>query len=130
MRPTLNDIEKAVRSNFVMNPDSSKFLETDDRIERDNKSAARIVFVGVACEYGLRYKEVCAHSDMTITEYNALLRRFRIHLAQGREKDIHRDKEKHYNQAESIDSDLRIYRKYILVRNCIEILKRKRLVFF
>jgi hypothetical protein len=130
MRPTLADIEHAVRANFVINPNGAKKLETDDKREWHTKSAGRMVFIGVALENGIRREEICAHIDMSTYEYNGRLMHFREHLAKGQKKNAQRSRGKKYDQEEALDLDLRIYRKYILVKNCIEILKRKRLILF
>lgn len=130
MRPTLRDIDKAIHANFVLNPDGGKYLETDDRIERHFKGAARIVFVGVAVENGFQHEGICEHLQMTVKEFNGKLSQFRERLQSGRAKNSRRKQENRYDQEEALDFDLRIYRKYILIRNCIERLKEKRLILF
>lgn len=129
MRLTLTDIDRAVRANFMLSATASKYLEADDTKEYHFKTAARIVFVGVAVENGFKYDRICDHLSMTVTEFNAFQRQFKEHLQEGRIKNGRRKKDNRYDQGEALDFDLRIYRKYVLVRNCIEYLKRKRLVF-
>lgn len=125
MIPTLSHIEKAIRANFILSKTPVRFLETDPEKERDTRTAARMIFVGVALSHGWRQQDICKHLDMTVHEYNGKLREFREHLQEGERKYLEKVacKRTKYEQLEAFDLDLRIYRKYQLINNHINTIK-------
>lgn len=125
MIPNLSHIERGIRANFVLSKNPKKLLETDWEKERHTLTAARMVFLGMALSHGYKQPEICDYLGMTIHEYNGKLQEFRTHLKEGERKylekvALHRTK---YEQLESFDLDLRIYRKYQLISNYINTLK-------
>lgn len=121
---SLIDIEKAIRANFVLNPDGKMYLEADPVVERDFKAAARIVFVGTAIAHGYKAAEICEHINMTLFDFNSKALRFRQHYRSGEEKARSKPHNQ-YQQKDAFDGDLRIYRKYNLVRNYLNNLARQ-----
>jgi hypothetical protein len=130
MRVTLADIDKAVRANFIIDPHGSKYLDADRKKEWHFSGAARVVFVGIALENQFRQEAICDHLDITITEFNGKARQFREHWEMGKVKNLERKRANRYDKEEALDQDLRVYRKSVLVRNCVEMLKKKRLILF
>ncbi len=124
MIPSLSDIEKGVRANFILNPKGNKYLEADEKVERDMKSAARIVFIAIAANAGHRAAEICDYVDMTLLEFNHKLAKFRVYYREGQEKTQQLSS---YHQLDSFDPHLRIYRKYNLVKNYLNNLSNRRL---
>jgi len=128
MKASLPDIEKAIRANFVINPDG-KFLETGgDRIDLRLKSGARMVFIGLAMAYGHRVEDILQYVTMDLREFNSLFAKYHDLNESGRAKYEHRKLQgkKTYTEAEAYDLDLRTYRKTILVNNHILITKLQR----
>jgi len=128
MKASLQDIEQAVRANFVINPDG-KFLETGiDYLDRRLKSGARMIFIGVAIGCGHRVSDILRYVQMDLREFNNLLAKYHSYNDMGKEKYDRRKKEgkRIYDQAAALDVDLRIYRKCILINNYILNLKRQR----
>jgi len=120
MRPTLNDIERAIRANFIINPEGGKFLEADIVYERDMKGAARIVFVGVAAGLQFRNQEICTYIDMSPFEFTSKLKQFKELYERG-ESMMRKEGMKCYDDA--VDKNIRIYRKTNLVRNYLNSLQ-------
>jgi hypothetical protein len=125
MKNSLTEIERAVRANFVINHDG-EFLEADDKVERDMKFAARMVFIGVSMTSGHSITDILAHSGIGLAEFNKLLRIFHSHLREGNVKaeERHKEHKVQYAQTEAFDPHLRIYRKTLLVNNYLNNLKR------
>jgi hypothetical protein len=125
MIPTLSHIERAIRANFILSKHPTRMLETDPEKERDTRTAARMVFVGAALANGWRQQEICDYLGMTIHEYNGKLKEFREHLKEGERKYLEKVacKRTKYEQEESFDLDLRIYRKWQLINNYINSIK-------
>jgi len=124
MKPSLADIEKGIRANFILNPNGNKYLEADEKAERDMKSAARIVFIAVAANAGHKAADICDYVDMTLLEFNHKLSKFRSYYREGKTKT---NSLTCYHQMDSFDPDLRIYRKYNLVTNYLNNLSSRRL---
>lgn len=124
MNITLVNIERAIRANFILAKDGNKFLETDWYHEWHSKSAARTVYIGVALLHGHKQEHICEHIDMTVHEYNARLAEFRERYSKGQRKEKERNKEEKYGQDDALDLDLRIYRKYKLVTNYLQLLRK------
>jgi len=119
---SLGNIEKAIRANFILNPDGHKFLEADIKYEKDMASAARIVFVGIAVSAGHKRRDICEYIDMTPYEFNSKQAKFKQHYADGAEK-MKAGGVKAYDDA--LDPDLRIYRKANLIKNYLNNLSRQ-----
>lgn len=128
MKASLQDIERAVRANFVIVP-GGKFLETGrDRLDLRLKSGARMVFIGIAMNSGHRIEDILAYVKMDLREFNNLFSKYHAYNDSGKKKYLNRTLagKKAYDQAAALDVDLRIYRKTILINNYILNLKRQR----
>lgn len=128
MKASLKDIEKAVRSNFTIVSDG-KFLETGgDRGERRFRSAARMVFVGMAPAFGHTVEEILQYTNIDVREFNSLFTKYHEYRERGKKKMERRcvQGRKRYTEMEGHDPDLRIYRKTILITNHILTIKRQR----
>lgn len=67
---SLEDIEQALRPNFIWIKHNDKRLQTDPLIT-GNQSAGQIVFIGVALKNGFKRKEIIDYLAIeTIDEYN------------------------------------------------------------
>lgn len=129
MKIMLIDIEKAIRANFVLRKESRKILETDREKEKNSYGAGRMVFVGIALQFGYKQPEICAHLKMTVTEYNGKAKNYRLLYEAGKTKTQEKPI-KRYENGESIDLDLRIYRKTVLVKNYLTSLQREASILF
>lgn len=130
MKITLSDIEKAVRANFLLKKDGKKLLEVEDNRKRC-LGAARIVFVGVALANTHRQEEICEYLDMTVTDFNSKVKRFRKLFEGGVKKISTRTntKARTYDENWNLEIDIYIYRKTVLVKNYLASLQREALVF-
>jgi|HubBroStandDraft_2_1064218.scaffolds.fasta_scaffold00002_13 hypothetical protein len=131
MRISLNDIEKAIRANFILSKEGNRLLEADYYYEWHALGAARIVFVGAAIAAGYGQQDICLYIDMSLSEYNGKLRKFREHYKRGSSKAAEiKAARRQIAELDAKDIDLRIYRKYVLVNNYLQHLQRKRLELF
>src|ERR1051326_2645279 len=105
MKASLQDIEKAVRSNFLV-VSGGKVLEMGGgREEERMKSGARMVFLGIAMACGHSVEDVLSFLDMDIREFNTLFARYHELNDSGQEKYLRRKASgmKHYDTASAYD---------------------------
>lgn len=118
MSPTLHDIDRTIRSNFVLRKLPTKPLETDKEWESRSPNTARLVFVGVAAQYGFTMADICAHLQMTSTAYLGMLTRFKELMITGKHKyELIVTRELQYEKEIVEIIDLRVYRKVVLIKN-------------
>lgn len=118
MTPTLHDIDKTIRSNFVLRKLPSKPLETEKEWESRSPNTARLVFVGIAEQYGFSMNDICDHLRMTNKDYLGLLSRFKELMITGKHKyELVTTGELRYEKDIVEIMDLRVYRKVVLIKN-------------
>jgi hypothetical protein len=118
MSITLDDIEKAIRSNFVINKEGKKILETVYDWESNSLYTARIVFVGIALQHGFSMEPICQHLDMTYKEYTGKVKKYKQLLRLGEQKYFRiQHQGLKYDKDITDNLDLRVYRKQILINN-------------
>lgn len=131
MRITLFDIEKAIRANFILAKDGKCLLEVED-IRKRCPAAARIVFVGVALDHEHKTQEICDYLDLTLTDFNSKIKRFRKSIETGAAK-MNKKRETGnlvYDDNFNLEVDMYIYRKTVLVRNYLISLQREAAILF
>ena len=120
MSYSLQDIERAVRANFITVSDGKKFLEVAMGEHRHQRNAGRMVFIGIA--YGDHsYDEITAYTGMSLYDCLSLTRNFRHYYDRGKQKC--KDPTVPFD-----DPDIRIFRKTTLVRNYLTSLVRATIV--
>src|SRR6185295_16876060 len=125
MNITLEDIEAAVRANFVLKREGAK-LETVYDWESNSNQTARLVFVGIAIERGFHMDEICTFLEMNFKDFLSKCQRYRDYLHTGQAKidemrmmkmPLHRVLDK----AGADALDMRVCRKSILVNNYLRL---------
>lgn len=136
MTLSLNDIESAIRRNFVLDESGGKLLESNADWEANSTQTARVIFVGIALEQGYHVDDVCAYLGISgkrclrnAVRYRELIKAGKYKLAElkrgGMPLHLVLDK------TEMADSlDIRIYRKSILVNNCLGLMLKAKLFEF
>lgn len=128
MNITLHDIEDAIRRNFVLDPGATNLLETAPETERhgEGNQSAILVFVGCAMQRGFGAKEVCDYLSITGKDFYGKSVRYREMLQAGSTKAAKLRKEgmatRDMIDKHDSDRDLRLYRKTMLVNNCLNLL--------
>jgi len=128
MNISLQDIESAIRRNFLLAPEGESLLETEPDTDRhgEGNQSARLVFVGCAIERGFGAKEVCDYLNITGKDFYGKSVRYREMLRAGREKAARLRREgvvvRDMIDKHDGDRDMRICRKVMLVNNCLELL--------
>lgn len=136
MNLTLQDIEIAIRRNFILKQDATMLLQTESDWEAYSDQTARVVFVGVAADRGFSMDEVCEYLDISVKQYLNKVGKYKDWLRVGKGKvEVLKRKGKPLHllldKGSMADSlDLRIYRKTMLVNNCLAtILQQKSIEF-
>lgn len=123
MTPTLPDIDTTIRSNFVLRKMPNKPFQTDREWESRSQNTARLVFVGIADQYGFSMQQICDHLQMTGKDYLGHLSRFKDLMVTGKRKyEQVSTGELRYEKDIVEIMDLRVYRKVVLIKNHLQLL--------
>jgi len=126
MNVTLQEIERAVRVNFVIDSMSKEFLQTAWDVDKHDTGTARMVFIACAKERGYTMQAICSYAGIEDAEYNRKMLRYRGMMQDARRKTeeyrrdgvrLHLVYDKH-----DADRDLHLLRKIRLVRNCLDLM--------
>jgi len=125
MNVTLQDIEHAIRLNFVLDRTGLEFLQTARDADKHDTGTARMVFIACAKERGYTMQDICTYAGIEDTEYNRKTLRYKEMMIAARRKveDYKRDGARLHLvfDKHDADRDLHLLRKMRLVRNCLNL---------